>query len=263
MEVAFLVLVRLCLNVARSLPGGCSSLAEPSSLKSGERATILRNPFWFSLRAIMQGEGCPVIQQVSFCGTWCLVPACLRFWQSRVLVPGAGRMRLKGLRQDVILRLTCVLQSCAVCAPDSVLRTGGKPDDLTRNILGETCCFSKCVPTRWLKVVSAEKPSLSVLGEALRQERHAGRSVGKLPVWRENNFVAELGFGLLHTRSWFARPVEDRRSAHRMHGLAREVYRRSDAETVHHLRAQAGGVSQEFRGVWKTWAHDECVCELV
>ena len=215
MEVAFLVLVRLCLNVARSLPDGCSSLAEPSSLKSGEISMISRNPFWISMRAIMQCGGCSVIQLVSFCGTWCLVPACLRFWQSRFLVPGVGRKRLKALHVGVLLRLVCVLQRCAVYALDSVLRTGGKPDDLTRYILGETCCFSKCLPTCWLKVVSAEKLSLSVSGEALRQERHAGRSVGKLPVWRENNFVAELGFGLLHTRSWFARPVEDRRSAHR------------------------------------------------
>ena len=41
---------------------------------------------------------------------------------------------------------------------------------------------------------------------------------GTLFDWSENNLVAnELGFGLLHTRSWFARPVEDRRLVHRMH----------------------------------------------
>ena len=42
MEVAFLVLASLCLNGARPLPGGCSSLAEPSPLKSGEISTIMR-----------------------------------------------------------------------------------------------------------------------------------------------------------------------------------------------------------------------------
>ena len=100
-------------------------------------------------------------------------------------------------------------------------------------------------------------------GQLLRQERHAGSSFGMLLVWSENNLAHELVFGLLHTRSWFARPVEDRQLAHRMQELARDVHRRLDAATALHRRAQAGVVSQVFHGVWRPGSHDDCVCKLV
>ena len=97
-KLPFLVLARFCLNVARLLQVGCSSLVVPSHLELGESFTIMRS-LWPSSGMIVQWNG---TQHASSCGKWCPVSARLRCEWSRALVPGAGCMRLEGLKKGVL-----------------------------------------------------------------------------------------------------------------------------------------------------------------